>query len=265
MRQIELRQLIEAEVRRITAHPDGGTSYREPLVGFSGIDDAAFAELCRSVPGHLTPERLLPGARGLVSYFLPFAENVVLANARSARVAREWATAYVETNRLLASIGERLIATLAGHGVRAVAEAPTHAFDKQRLTAKWSHKSIACMTGLGSFGLNSLVITDAGCAGRFGSLVLDIDPGILAPPPRTRCLYFHDGSCGLCVMRCPVSALSRDTSFDRQACYRRLKETGARFTDLPHTNVCGKCSVGLPCSLRDPVQGLNPGLAHTGR
>ncbi len=265
MLQMELRQMIDVEVRKATAHPDGATRYREPLVGFSGIDEDAFAGLCRRVPGHLTPDQLLPGACGIVSYFLPFAENVVLANAQSSYVAREWAMAYVETNRLLASIGERLVATLAAHGVRAVAEAPTHVFDKQRLMAKWSHKSIACITGLGSFGLHSLVITDAGCAGRFGSVVIDVDPGVSPAPERTRCLYFHNGSCGLCVTRCPVSALSHDALFDRQACYRHLQEVGVHFTDLSLADACGKCSVGLPCSMRDPVKGLNPGLAHTGR
>jgi epoxyqueuosine reductase QueG len=254
MQQAELRELIEAEVREAAAHPRGETRYREPLVGFSGVDDDAFARLRLCVPGHLTPEQLLPGAHGLVSYFLPFSEDVVRANARSSRVAREWAVAYVETNRLLASIGERLVEALAAHGIRAAAEAPTHVFDKERLTAAWSHKSIACMTGLGSFGLNSLAITDAGCAGRFGSLVVDMGPGVSATPAKTRCLYHHDGTCGLCVARCPVSALAVDGLFDRRSCYRHLLEVDAYYADLPLTDVCGKCSVGLPCSLMNPVR-----------
>ncbi len=253
MQNVELRELIVTEVCEAAAHPAGETRYREPLVGFSGIDDDAFALLRRSVPGHLTPGQVLPGARGLVSYFLPFAEDVVCANARSPGFARQWAVAYVETNLLLESIGQRLVEVLAAHGVRAAAEAPTHVFDKQRLMAAWSHKSVACMTGLGSFGLNSLVITDAGCAGRFGSVVIDVDPGVSAAPERTRCLYFHSVSCGLCVTRCPVSALSRDASFDRQACYRHLQEVGVHFTDLSLADACGKCSVGLPCSMTNPV------------
>ncbi len=262
MQQAEVRVKIAAEVRAAVANPGGKTRYREPIVGFCGVDLDAFARLRRSAPGHLMPGQLLPGARGLVSYFLPFAEDVARANARSSSVAREWAVAYVETNSLLTKIGRRLVEVLASCGVRATAEAPTHAFDKQALMAAWSHKSVAIMTGIGSLGLNSLAITDAGCAGRFGSVVIDADLGGPTAPDRTRCLYFHNGTCGLCVTRCPVSALSRDSSFDRHACYRHLLEVGAHFADLPFTDVCGKCSVGLPCSLENPVQGLDSGEAH---
>jgi ferredoxin len=171
--------------------------------------------------------------------------------------------AYVETNRLLASIGERLVATLAAHGVRAVGRGATHVFDKQRLMAKWSHKSIACITGLGSFGLHSLVITDAGCAGRFGSVVIDVDPGVSPAPERTRCLYFHNGSCGLCVTRCPVSALSHDALFDRQAATSTCRKSG--FTSRTCHSPMPAAMLSGPSLLHEgPGQRLNPGLAHTG-
>lgn len=188
-----------------------------------------------------------------MSYFLPFSEDVVRANARSPQVAREWAVAYVETNRLLSAIAQQIIDVLAAEGVRAAAEAPTYMFDKKTLRARWSHKSIAYMTGIGSFGLHRMLITDAGCAGRFGSIVLDADIGIPAEPRRERCLYFHNGTCALCVERCPVAAVRTDGSFDRGRCHERLLEVDAHFPDLPLVDACGKCAVGLPCSMTNPV------------
>lgn len=253
MKQADLRELVCGIVREFTAHPGGETRYRSPIIGFCSADHEKFTRLQENVPEHLTPWELLPGARGLVSYFLPFSEDIVGANARSSLVAREWAVAYVETNRVLSEIGKSLIKVLAEQGIRAVSEAPTYEFDKAQLKARWSHKSIACMTGTGSFGLNSLVITDAGCAGRFGSLIIDVDPGVAASPDSERCLYHHNGTCGLCVQRCPVGALKMDGPFDRKLCYEHLVQADAYFADLPLTDVCGKCAVGLPCSLTNPV------------
>jgi len=261
MKETELRQIVSDMVSDAAAAPGGETRYRDPIVGFSGIDFGQFARLREAVPEHLMPGDLLPGALGLVSYFLPFSKDVEKANARSERVAREWAIAYVETNQLLAAIGERLVAALAQRGVRAVAEPPTHVFDKSRLHARWSHKSISYMTGIGSFGLNRLLITDAGCAGRFGSLVVDVELSTDATTRSERCLYYHNGSCGMCVKRCPVGALGNDGSFDGAGCYQHMLATDALFPDLPTTDVCGRCSVGLPCSLRNPVA-VGPDSTH---
>lgn len=253
MKQQELRDLVSGVVCEAAAHPCGETRYRNPILGFSGIDDEEFVRLQTLVPGHVTPEELLPGARGLVSYFLPFSQEVVRENARSEYVAREWAVAYAETNQLLSAIAEKLISVLAERGIRAAAEAPTYVFDKEKLRARWSHKSVAYMTGIGSFGLNRLLITDAGCAGRFGSVVVDVELDMAPATRHERCLYYHNGSCGACVKRCPIGALADDGSFDGAACYKRLLGADAWFPDLPLTDVCGQCSVGLPCSLRNPV------------
>jgi len=118
------------------------------------------------------PEELLSGARSVVAFFVPFPTSVVRANSRHREtVALEWALAYVETNQLLRRITDHLIKLLAERGIGAAAEPPTDNFDPVTLVSRWSHKSVAVIAGLGSFGLHQMVITDAGCAGRFGSLM----------------------------------------------------------------------------------------------
>jgi epoxyqueuosine reductase QueG len=250
----ELSDLITDTIRRLVSEADTTTEYRQPLVGFASAADPRFRELQQVVhPSHALPDDLLPGAQSVVSLFLPFAPWVVEANARhSEEVAEEWAVAYVETNRLIDHITDDLIRTLVELGVRAAAEPATHNFDPETLVSHWAHKSVAVIAGVGSFGLHQMVITDAGCAGRFGSLVLD---AALPVPPfeaRERCLYFVDGSCLECVTRCPVEALDPNQPLDKQTCWHRCQYMAKVFEPLGRAGVCGKCAIG-PCSLESSV------------
>ena len=248
---------IESLIRDRVSRAETATRYRAPLVGFADAEDPRFAQL-RAIaePRHGLPRDLLPGTRSVVSFFLPFAPEVVRANRHHPRdVAPEWAVAYLETNELIDRIGRDLVAALEERGVRAATEAATHSYDPDLLTTGWSHKSAAVIAGLGSFGLHHMVITDAGCAGRFGSLVVDAElkpTSGPAAPHRERCLHFHDRSCTVCVDRCPVGALT-EQGLDKHRCHERLLLNAAyHFRDLGLADVCGKCAMG-PCALESAV------------
>ncbi len=250
----ELAQAIIATIRSQVAQAGAATGYREPLVRFVAADDPRFLDLRRVVdPSHMLPHDLLPGARSVVAFFLPFARWVVEANARHReQVAPEWATAYVETNDLIGRINARLIESLAEHGIRAAAQPATHNFDPVTLISRWAHKSVAVIAGLGSFGLHQMVITDAGCAGRFGSLVLDADLPATPFEPKERCLYFHDGSCLECVQHCPVGALDAGRPLDKHLCRHHQKTVMQKYGIVNPADVCGKCAIG-PCSFESAV------------
>ncbi len=254
MSSSELAQFIVEMIKRDVTEANTVTGYRAPLIGFADAGDPRFRQLREDVePTHLTPEELLPGARSVVSFFLPFEPWVVKANARKRKgVAREWAVAYVETNDLIGRITRHLISALAERDVRAAGEPATNNFDPDTLISRWSHKSVAIIAGLGSFGLHHMVITDAGCAGRFGSLVVDTDLPIGAPEPQDRCLYFHDGSCRACVTRCPVEALTKD-GIDKQRCWNRCLEVAEVYKQVGKAEACGKCAIG-PCSFESAIQ-----------
>lgn len=226
------------------------TRFREPLTGCAPADDPQFSRLREAAhPNHLLPEEMLPGARSVFAFFLPFDSRLVEKNRKHPYVSREWAEAYVETNQLIKDICKEIYRYLADMGFNAAYEQPTHNFDSELLLSNWSHKHIAYVCGLGSFGRNTMLITGGGCAGRFGSLVTD---AYLEPSAQTRPLYHpFCERCDYCARICPVSAL-RDGSFDKAACYRRLLEVNDFFSDLPLTDVCGKCACG-PCALRDPA------------
>lgn len=230
------------------------TTYREPLVGFCSADDPAFIEMCSDyIPGHLKPEDLLHGAKSVVSFFIPFDPRIVKANSRNRLdVAREWTQAYVDTNNLINWITQQLITYLDTKNIRSAAEPATHNFDPLTMKCRWSHKSIAVIAGLGSFGLHNMVITDSGCAGRFGSLVIDQELPVSKPEPKIRCRYFKDKSCRACVKRCPIGALKDDGSIDKQACYVRLLAVAETCKAIGIADACGKCAMG-PCALKSPV------------
>jgi epoxyqueuosine reductase QueG len=250
----ELATLIADTVHGTVARAGTVTEYRQPLVGFANTHNPRFVQLREVVhPSHMLPQNLVPAARSAVSFFLPFAAWVSEANTQDRnQVAREWAVAYVETNQLIGRVCDQLIASLAKRGIQAVAEPATHNFDHVSLVSRWSHKSVAFIAGLGSFGLHQMIITDAGCAGRFGSLILDAELPASEFENRQRCAYYHDQSCLECAMCCPVSAIDPDEPLDKQSCWQRCQQIADEFKDVGLAEVCGKCAIG-PCSFISAV------------
>jgi epoxyqueuosine reductase QueG len=249
----QVRELIERTVRSVVDEADTATTYRPPLVGFAAADDPAFEGLKRLVgPEHMLPVDVLPGAVSVVSFFLPFGAEVVEANrVRKGRVAREWAVAYLETNDLIGAVCEGLDEELRGAGFASAFVPATGKFDRATLASDWSHKSVAVIAGLGRFGLHHMVITQAGCAGRFGSLVTD---AVLKPSYRSLrelCTHMSGGTCKDCVTRCPVGALNGAGDLNDELCWNRCDAVATRLSELGRVPVCGKCAVGR-CSMGPP-------------
>jgi epoxyqueuosine reductase QueG len=94
------------------------------------------------------------------------------------------------------------------------------------------------------------VITDAGCTGRFGSIVTDAEIPTDKPETKERCEYYELGTCMDCVFGCPVNAISEDEPFDRETCWEQCLKNANEFRDLgDEVRVCGKCAVVGPCAL----------------
>jgi len=251
--EVGLRELIADTVKSVVADAVTETAYRTPLVGFATASDPRFVDLSKHIgPCRLLPTDLLPSAKTVVSLFLPFGEKVVEANRRRrSRVATEWAVAYLETNELLTSVCDALSALLEEHGFHTAFEPPTGRFNRKTLSSCWSHKSVAVIAGLGTFGLHHMVITESGCAGRFGSIVTD---AVVAPGPRSvrqYCAHFRGETCRDCVDRCPIGALNGEGAIDTSLCWNRCTAVADRIGGEKRVEVCGKCAVG-PCALESP-------------
>ncbi len=246
----EVRALICSLVREADAD---GSVWKEPIVAAVSAKNERFGELKRVVgEGHLLPDDVLPGAKGIVAYFIPFADRVAVSNIPGRQASAEWAEAYLRTNRLIAGISDAAERLMAGYGYRIGKIPATHNFDEKTLISDWSHRHVAAIAGLGSFGANNMLITDRGCCGRLGSIVTDCEfPDTADSPVRERCLHKQNGTCGVCRDKC-VAGAYRPDGFDRHACYRMCIENAGLHRSLGLADVCGKCLVGLPCSLGDP-------------
>jgi epoxyqueuosine reductase QueG len=217
---------------------------------FEQLPEIAFHE-------HRHPRDLLPTAKSALVFFIPFKEDLVKENRQGERPCRSWGVAYVQTNDLIGRLSSALANLLEAQGFRSALTPATHNFDEAALMARWSHKHIAYLAGLGRFGVHNMLITPSGCAGRLGSFVTEADLGD-NPLIETEeaCLLKWGQKCGKCMEACPVRALKED-GFHRVRCWDRLKEnrrTLSDLSDLPEsTHVCGKCAAVMPCSFRNPV------------
>ena len=248
-----IRREIERFVSLYQERHATETRWREPLVGFASAVDPLFVRLKSVVsPAHSLPDDLLPGARTVIAFFIPFERFVAQSNIEGMLVSREWARAYVQTNELIAAVCQHMKGLIESEGHSVFVTPPTHNFDREKLMSDWSHRHVAFAAGLGSFGLNNMLITRRGCCGRLGSFLTTLD---FAPDGRMAaeaCLHRAGRSCARCVERCVNGALSV-RGFDRKRCYARCLENGTAFKAMGKADVCGKCVVGLPCSFTDPV------------
>ena len=237
------------------------TMWQEPILGIISAEDEGLKLLREAVsPAHLLPGDILPGAESVIVFFIPFQESIVLSNLHGETASREWALAYIKTNDLIGVINDDIAEMLQREGYAAGKLPATHNFDTERLVSDWSHRHIAYIAGLGSFGINNMLITERGCCGRFGSMVTSLPlsaapelpmAAAAAKPQGERCLHKLTGDCGVCRKRCPVNAYG-DGGFDRRRCYAQCLKNGELHRELGYADVCGKCLAGLPCSFRPP-------------
>lgn len=237
------------------------TSWREPVIGFADAGDPLFPELKKIIgPNHALPEDIVPGAKSVIVFFLPFAKDIVKSNIPDEESSREWDYAYIETNQLINDLSQYLHDKITEKGFQASLLPPTYNYDPEKLISDWSHRSVGYIAGIGKFGIHNMFITAQGCCGRLGSVITDM---ALQPTPRTDeeyCLYKHDGSCKKCLDKCVNDAFQlRDDemSFDRYKCNEQIYEKIIPEYPIGLGDTCGKCMCGVPCSYGIPVKKKN--------
>ncbi|QIB68823.1 epoxyqueuosine reductase [Aminipila butyrica] len=239
------------------------TKWGEPLVGFAAADHAYVLRLKEVVAEHhRMPKDVLPDASIVVSYFVPFTRELAKTNQTlGALASQEWALAYEETNAMFIQLNRYLIEEMEKIGYKAGTSPEALTFDQEQLKSNWSQRHFARAAGLGTFGINNMLITKKGCCGRYNSVVTNLDVAPDQPLEEDYCLYKKNGGCKVCLTHCPTQALTVE-SFNRYKCHEVLKENarkynqfGSSYTDETGTlsnslgsEVCGKCVVGLPCS-----------------
>ncbi len=247
----KIREFVENENKRLHI-------YREPLVGFARADSEYMEHLAETAgEGHGKPADVMPQAKTVIAYFIPFTLAYNEENKFEGLASESWARGYEETNAMMKRLNAYLIGEIEKEGYMA-AEPPEELlrFDREKLNSRWSHRHMGYAAGLGTFGLNNMLITEKGCSGRIGSIVADFETEWDEPMIEEQCLYKQSGVCQVCVRNCMSGAIETE-AFDREKCYaiceanaRVYKDLGDSYGGGVGSEVCGKCISFSPCAYK---------------
>ncbi|MBF7096795.1 epoxyqueuosine reductase [Alkalibacter mobilis] len=234
------------------------SDWRDPIVGFANAEDEMFLQLKKIIgPTHAMPHDLVPSAKSVITFFIPFSKKVIKSNIGGEESSKEWDIASIETNNLIGDLNKYLFDKITEKGYKASLLPATYNYDEVKLKSDWSHRSVAYISGIGKFGVNNMFITERGCCGRLGSIVTDMKLKATIRNDEEYCLFKHDGSCKKCIEKCVNDAFTlknQEVVFDRKKCNEQIYEKIIPEYEIGIGDTCGKCLCGVPCSMTIPIK-----------
>lgn len=239
--------------------------YDAPIWGYADGKDPMFKDLKKEEavgPQFLLPEEWLPGAQSVISFFLPFTEEVKKSNwTDGPEPSPQWLHARIEGQRFVIAVCNEIRRLLMEENIDSVIPASDPRFESvtkpnpggtekwngASYTSNWSERHVAYVSGLGTFGLSKGLITEKGIAGRLGSLIVSAKF-----EPRRRAytgIYEYCTRCGACIRRCPAGAISLEKGKEHPPCDAFLEASKKKYA--PRYG-CGKCQTKVPCESRIP-------------
>ncbi len=251
-------------------------AFAAPLIGFSSGKDPLYEDYKQHVgPFHWTPLEIFTLTYSettvtaeeltVISWILPQTSDTKSDNRKQTKwPAESWARARIFGEKFNELLRKYVVEILQKEGFEAVAPILSPQWTRKEseqygFASTWSERHAAYASGLGTFGLCDGLITPLGKAMRTGSVVARIQI-----PPTQRpyndhhayCPHFADGSCGKCIPRCPVGAIT-ENGHDKNTCYKHTSVASRKYTKK-HYNFegrgCGLCQTGVPCESRIPTQ-----------
>ncbi|MBN1333880.1 MAG: epoxyqueuosine reductase [Synergistales bacterium] len=162
---------------------------------------------------------------------------------------------YVRVNNLLDSVALKTVDLLheRGHNATCILSTTRDYRPGKFLTASFSHKITATLSGLGWIGKNDLLVTPAyGSAVRLSTVFTDAPVPAGQPVTVSRC-----GACEDCVKSCPAAApkgrlwqagLEREEILDIRSCYLKAREVSSALGI--DEILCGFCMTACPWTRR---------------
>jgi len=276
-----IRDFIDTSSHNAMENETGEAAWDSALVGFVAGADPIWQQYKEYVGAfHWTPWEVFnqhcPEASAsaeeltVISWVFPQREMVRKANRRAKKYpAEEWARIRVYGENFNVALRQHVAESLAQAGHAAIAPMLVSNWtivNSQRFsyTSSWSERHAAHAAGLGTFGLCDGLITARGKAMRVGSVVAKVS---IEPTPRpyadhrAYCLFFADGTCGKCIDRCPVRAIT-ENGHDKEKCRQHLVRSReyVKKTYKFEGYGCGLCQVGVPCEAGIPVKAAREAL-----
>jgi epoxyqueuosine reductase QueG len=233
-----------------------------PIVGYADANDELFETFKTDYEitygRFMPPKEWLKEAKTVISIFLPYSSQVKKGNSRDMREpSKEWLHARYEGQILINQLTDHLKEILVGKGYRCIVPSTDKrlevmigtrlnmekTLDNSDYGSNWSERHVAYAAGLGTFGLSKGLITSKGIAGRFTSLVTDME---YEPTERKYTgIYDYCTMCGVCIRNCPVDAITIENGKEHTPCSEFIDRTLELYNPR---YACGKCQVKVPCA-----------------
>jgi ferredoxin len=253
------------------------TMWDAPMVGFSACSDPYFSFFKEDIgPFYWTPAEAYSLRRlqdkttdqdlTCISLVFPQTERTKVEQSdQKDSPGSYWINSRNTWEAYMQSVCNKIVDGLTTEGIRSVAidllpEVVWLTSERYGYAARWSHRHAAFVSGLGTFGLSDGLITIRGKAMRCTTILamMSVEPDARKYETHTEwCSYYRDGSCGVCIDRCPIGAITKN-GHDKVACKAyedRLRETMIIEGRMqpPYMLCCGLCQTGVPCQDRVPV------------
>lgn len=249
--------------------------WERPLIGVAAGDDPYYDFLKEHIGQfHWSPAEVFqlkyPGSvlkqnLRVVSIVFPQTMETKETQTRETKCpSREWIVSRGEWEPLMKEFSGKLVKRLSDLDIRSVSidllpEFSTARSETIGIASKWSHRHSAYLAGLGTFGLSEGLITEKGKAVRITSLIIEarLTPTVREYESHNEwCLYYNNGSCGACIKRCPIQAISFE-GHDKDACLAYEDYFAENYwpSDIFRGDYilgCGLCQVGIPCQNKKP-------------
>jgi epoxyqueuosine reductase len=255
------------------------TIYDEPLVRFADGNDPLYTEYKTLIDSrHLTPfealaksleesSQVAPSQLSVISWVLPITEGTRISNRSETKTpSRRWSHTRYYGEEFNNEVRKFVVEILTEVGALAVAPMlqpyfRTSSNDKVGIFSNWSERHSAYAAGHGTFSLSDGFITERGIAHRCGSVVTDLSlpaSGRAYADHLSNCLFYADGSCKVCIERCPAGAIS-EQGHDKMKCMSYQRGIGYRpesggYDDMVSVFGCGLCQTKVPCEYCIPVE-----------
>jgi epoxyqueuosine reductase len=264
------------------AQLDGAPFFDAPLVGFADGDDPLFTQFKTIIgPNHLTPREWIAGQSdaahaslerlSVIGYILPITEETRISNrAETQQPSLRWAHQRTHGEGFNKLVRGYIVDLLRGAGYLAIAPMDSELWqafyeaqpghNAKPPFSNWSERHAQFVAGLGTFSVNDGLITPRGIAHRCGSVItnLPLERRSDRPPrpysgPYDYCLLLANGTCGVCIDRCPAGAIS-EAGHDKERCRAYMAN------ELVHLRKdwglavpgCGLCQTAVPCEYGIP-------------
>jgi len=254
-----------------------GHWFEKPLVQFASAEDPLFKEYKKIIGAyHQAPQEAFELSFGegsyqggtVISIVLPINEKIRQSNGRQTIwPSQEWALLRTHEVAYFKEFTHFLIDLLQAKGYKTMSPSQSEWFEIMSAvpngpSSNWSERHVAYVAGLGTFSINDAFITEKGIAVKLLSVVteLKLEPDRREAKSHTEnCLLCSKGTCGACIKRCPVNAISAE-GHDKMKCAQytygeESKKLAQSYGgDFAFGAGCGLCQTHVPCQSRNPMK-----------